>query len=48
MLILFSLIINGVFYYCLYCIILPEHVHLSFVRIKESSHTHTPSRILPV
>jgi len=40
MLILFSLIINGVFYYCIYCIILLEHLRLSFVLIKESSNIH--------
>jgi len=34
MLILFSLIINSVFYYCIYCIILLQRLRLSFVLIK--------------
>jgi len=39
MLILFSLIINSVSYYCIYCIILLKHLRFSFVLIKRVQTT---------
>jgi len=45
MLILFSLIINSVFYYCISCVVLLQHLRLTFVLIKESLNSFSTRRL---